>query len=96
METRLMTIKDVAEFLQLSEQTVQRYVLNREIPCHKIKKVIRFRLSEIETWVDRGGGKSPDCPDDSREGDLFTGLENGQAGAGGNDGESGEPEGEQA
>jgi hypothetical protein len=32
--------------------------------------VIRFRLSEVETWVDRGGGKSPDCPDDNREGDL--------------------------
>jgi hypothetical protein len=49
-------------------------VLNREIPYHKIKKVIRFRLSEIETWVDRGGGKSLDCPDDNREGDLFAGL----------------------
>jgi hypothetical protein len=31
-------------------------VLKREVPFHKIKKVIRFRLSEIEQWVD-GGGK---------------------------------------
>jgi hypothetical protein len=54
-------------------------VLNREIPYHKIKKVIRFRLSEIETWVDRGGGKNPDCPVTDREGDLFAGLETEQA-----------------
>jgi excisionase family DNA binding protein len=47
METKLMTIRDVAEFMQLSEQTIQRYVQNREIPFHKIKKVIRFRVSEI-------------------------------------------------
>ena len=83
METYL-TIEEVARHLKLAEQTIRRYVLNREIPFHKIKKVIRFRLSEVETWVDRGGGKSPDCPDDNREGDLFAGLETGQAGAGGN------------
>jgi PTS system nitrogen regulatory IIA component len=77
METKLMTIRDVAEFLRLSEQTIQRYVLNREIPCHKIKKVIRFRLSEIEKWIDEGGGKRTNRPDDSRAGDLFAGLETG-------------------
>jgi excisionase family DNA binding protein len=80
METRLMTIRDVAEFMRLSEQTIQRYVLNREIPYHKVKKVIRFRLSEIEKWVDEGGGKRAEHPANDREGDLFAGLENEQAG----------------
>jgi PTS system nitrogen regulatory IIA component len=59
METKLMTIRDVAEYLQLSEQTIQRYVQNKEIPFHKVKKVIRFRLSEIERWIDGGGGGLP-------------------------------------
>jgi excisionase family DNA binding protein len=54
METYL-TIEGAAEHLKLSAQTIRRYVLNREIPFHKIKKVIRFRLSEIEKWVDGGG-----------------------------------------
>ena len=79
-----MTVKDVAEYMRLSEQTIQRYVLNREIPFHKVKKVIRFRLLEIEKWIDEGGGKAPDRPDDSREGDLFAGTE------GGADGKTGE------
>jgi PTS system nitrogen regulatory IIA component len=82
METKLMTIRDVAEFMQLSEQTIQRYVLNCEIPFHKVKKVIRFRLSEIEKWIDEGGGKRPDVPDDSREGDLFADTECGEIGEG--------------
>jgi excisionase family DNA binding protein len=54
METYL-TIEGLAEYLKLAEQTIRRWVLNREIPFRKIKKVIRFRVSEIEKWVDDGG-----------------------------------------
>jgi excisionase family DNA binding protein len=51
-----LTIEGLAEYLKLAEQTIRRWVLKSEVPYHKIKKVIRFRLSEIEQWVD-GGGK---------------------------------------
>jgi excisionase family DNA binding protein len=54
METYL-TIEELAGYLKLAEQTIRRWILNWEIPFHKIKKVIRFRLSEIEKWIDNGG-----------------------------------------
>ena len=57
METYL-TIEELAEYLKLAEQTVRRWVMNGQIPFHKIKSVIRFRLSEIEKWVDNGGVKT--------------------------------------
>ena len=66
METYL-TIEELAGHLKLAAQTIRRYVLNREIPFHKIRKVVRFRLSEIERWIDNGGVA---CPVDEREGDL--------------------------
>jgi len=50
-----LTIEGLAEYLKLAEQTIRRWVLNREIPFHKIRKVIRFRVSEIEKWIDNGG-----------------------------------------
>jgi excisionase family DNA binding protein len=78
METYL-TIEGLAEHLKLSEQTIRRYVLNREIPYHKIKKVIRFRLSEVERWIDRGGNYR-DFPVEENEGDLFAGVETAGAG----------------
>ena len=53
MET-YMTIDELADYLKLAEQTIRRWVLNREIPFHKIKKVIRFRVSEIENWITNG------------------------------------------
>jgi excisionase family DNA binding protein len=89
MEHNMMTIKDVAAYMRLSEQTIQRYVLNKEIPCHKVKKVIRFRFSEIETWINEGGRKRREVLEpDNREGDLFAGLEAGtNAGEGSDTGE---------
>lgn len=77
METYL-TIGELAEYIKLSEQTVRRYVLTRTVPYHKIHKVVRFRVSEIEKWIDDGGlnGTVKAGPDDGREGDLFAGIDN--------------------
>jgi len=59
MQTYL-TIDELADYLKLAEQTIKRWVLNREIPSHKIKKVIRFHVSEIEKWIDDGGYVLPE------------------------------------
>ena len=71
-----LTIEGLAKYLQLAEQTIRRWVLNREIPYHKIKKVIRFRVSEIEKWVDNGGinktaSNSVSAEDVNADCDLF-------------------------
>ena len=72
METYL-TIEELASHLKLAVQTIRRWVLNREIPFHKIKKVIRFRLSEIERWIENGA----EIPysESNLESDLFTETE---------------------
>ncbi|GHU00828.1 hypothetical protein FACS1894142_8870 [Spirochaetia bacterium] len=51
-----MTIEEVAAYLKLAAQTIRKYVFNKSIPYRKIQKSVRFRVSEIEKWVDRGGG----------------------------------------
>jgi excisionase family DNA binding protein len=81
METYL-TISELAEYIKLSEQTVRRYVLNKTVPYHKIHKVVRFRVSEIEKWIDGGGldGAVKAGPEDDREGDLFACLDATEAG----------------
>jgi excisionase family DNA binding protein len=76
-----LTIEGLAEHLKLSEQTIRRWVLNKEIPFCKIRKVIRFRLSEIERWVDNGGACLPASRGNGLEGDLFGEDETEVAGA---------------
>ena len=66
-----LTIEGLAEYLKLAEQTIRRWVLNREIPFCKIKKVIRFRVSEIEKWIDNGGACMPLNQCEDSESGLF-------------------------
>ena len=70
MET-YMTIEELADYLKLAEQTIRRWVLNREIPYHKIKKVIRFRVSEIEKWIDGDGWKIAEEDSEAVESGMF-------------------------
>jgi excisionase family DNA binding protein len=80
MEHNMMTVKDVAGYMRLSEQTIQRYVLKKEIPFHKVKRVIRFRFSEIEKWIDSGGADVSTDEGEELEGDLFADVEVGGTG----------------
>jgi excisionase family DNA binding protein len=89
METYL-TIEEVAAYLKLAQQTIRKYVLNKSIPYRKVQKSVRFRLSELERWIDEGGGACPEYPVEEREGDLFAAGE----GPPGEESKSGEAEGE--
>jgi excisionase family DNA binding protein len=70
LETYL-TIEELAGYLKVAVQTVRRWVLNREVPFHKVKKVIRFRVSEIEKWVDGDGCEVPEENGEGIEDGLF-------------------------
>lgn len=48
---QLMTLAEVAEFLQLSEKTVLKMVKNSEIPCAKMANQWRFSRMMLEDWI---------------------------------------------
>ena len=52
METYL-TVKEVAEMVRLTVQTIRRYTMRKKIPFHKINRAVRFKKSEIEMWVEK-------------------------------------------
>jgi len=45
-------VNEVAAAIQVSEQTVYRYVAKGEIPFHKLNRAVRFKPSEIESWME--------------------------------------------
>ena len=50
---KYLTVKQVAEMVQLTEQTIRRYVMLKQIPFHKINRTVRFKAGEIKIWVEK-------------------------------------------
>lgn len=49
----LLTIKQVAEKLQVSEITIRRWLANRTISSIKLPQGIRFREEWVEGWLEK-------------------------------------------
>ncbi len=53
MDDRLMSIKELAEYLQLDLSTLYLWSQQGEIPAMKVGRVWRYRRSEVDDWLDR-------------------------------------------
>ena len=71
-----MNAKDVAKAVKLSVQTIRRYVMQKEIPFHKINRAVRFRPSEIENWIEARNNNSTKKEPKKQGAALFDGIEN--------------------
>jgi nitrogen PTS system EIIA component len=51
MENEIMTLREVAEYLKLSEKTVSRMAQEGRIPAQKLARQWRFQRDLINTWM---------------------------------------------
>ena len=51
METEIMTLKEVADYLRMSEKTVSRMAQEGRIPAQKLARQWRFQRSAIASWM---------------------------------------------
>jgi nitrogen PTS system EIIA component len=51
METDIMTLKEVADYLRLSEKTVSRMAQEGQIPAQKLARQWRFQRSSVASWL---------------------------------------------
>ncbi|HLG96735.1 MAG TPA: helix-turn-helix domain-containing protein [Bryobacteraceae bacterium] len=52
---KLMTAREVARILAISEKTVYSYVSRNLIPHYKIEANVRFRARDVADWLKRHG-----------------------------------------
>jgi len=57
-----MTPQEAAEYLRLELQTIYKRCAAGTIPCHRRGRLIRFRRSELDAWLQGG--------DDTNTGDA--------------------------
>jgi len=63
MAEDILTIKEVAEYLKVTERTLYRLVQERKIPAFKVGGSWRFRKAEINTWI----GKQTEAAQNTKE-----------------------------
>ena len=52
-------IGDVAAHLSVGKDSIYRWVDSKGFPAHRVGRLLRFRLSEVDEWVKAGGGNRP-------------------------------------
>ncbi len=55
-----VTLQQVAEYLQVSEDTIHRWMAAKGLPAHRVGRYWRFRLSEVDAWVTSGAAAPKD------------------------------------
>jgi len=53
-------IEEVAAHLRVAKESIYRWVDSKRFPAHRVGRLLRFKLSEVDEWVTTSGG------DDSR------------------------------
>lgn len=48
-------IAEVAMHLQVTKDSIYRWVDSKGFPAHRVGRLLRFQLSEVDDWVRAGG-----------------------------------------
>ena len=46
-----VSVDEVAKHLDVARDSVYRWVESRSLPAHRIGRILKFRISEVDTWV---------------------------------------------
>jgi excisionase family DNA binding protein len=49
------SVEDVAKHLGVVKDSVYRWIEHRGLPAHKIGRLWKFKLTEVDDWVRAGG-----------------------------------------
>lgn len=55
---RWLSVEEIATHLGVSKESVYRWLEKRRIPAHRVGKLWKFKISEVDKWVTHGGASS--------------------------------------
>jgi excisionase family DNA binding protein len=63
MDERWLTVEDICRYLSVSNETIYKWIEQRNMPAHRVGRRWMFKQSEVDDWVRSGG--AADKPDSS-------------------------------
>jgi excisionase family DNA binding protein len=52
---RWLDMKEITAYLGVRHETVLQWILKNSMPAHKVGKLWKFKVSEVDEWVRSGG-----------------------------------------
>ena len=49
-----VTLDDITRHLSVSRDTIYRWIDDRGLPAHKVGRLWKFKVSEVDAWVREG------------------------------------------
>lgn len=62
---RWVTVDDVATHLGVTRDSIYRWMGGKSLPAHQVGRRWRFRLSEVDAWIESGKAASEVVDDES-------------------------------
>jgi len=54
-DTRWYSVNEVASYLGVAIDTIYRWIERKKMPAHRVGRLWKFKLSEVDAWVRSGG-----------------------------------------
>ncbi len=61
-----VSLEDIVRHLSVSRDTVYRWIDDRGLPAHKVGRLWKFKVSEVDDWV--RAGEAAEGSDEKKEG----------------------------
>ncbi len=62
------SVDEVANHLGVAKDSVYRWIENKGLPAHKMGRLWKFKLTEVDDWVRAGGADAHDEPKRKKRG----------------------------
>ena len=58
MAERWVSIDEISEHLGVKKDTIYKWVAHKKMPAHKVGRLLKFQIKEIDRWVRTGKAAS--------------------------------------
>lgn len=62
-----VAVDNVANHLGVAKDTVYRWIDTKGLPAHRVGRLWKFRLSEVDRWIEAGGASQEEQPKRAQE-----------------------------
>ena len=51
---RWFSVQEIATYLGVKSETIYTWIENKDMPAHKVGRLWKFKVSEVDAWVRSG------------------------------------------